>query len=361
MINNESFTKKWIQSKHLEVSHTDPGLIEKIIYALSLLEQLKLSGMDFIFKGGTSLILLMPQPRRLSIDIDIILNKEDKNLEVFFENVVNMGVFISFEKMKRESQQQVPKAHYCFYFNSVINFDKPQKILLDILFEENCYIETKEIPIKSPLLKTDGIEVNVTVPTIDCILGDKLTAFAPNTIGVPYEKKGIGRELEVAKQLYDVSNLFDVFSDLKIVKDTYNKIALKEFDYRNMKQSTLFSLDDTFKASLSIVSKGTIEKEDYQKLVRGIKKLGAYIFISPFNPEVAIINASKVAYLAMAVKNDCEQILKFVNPNDIKDLYITNKDYLKLNRLKKTNPEAFFYIYHAINLVDSTIKKEDII
>ena len=33
-----------------------------------------------------------------------------------------------------------------------------------------------------------GRETLVTVPTIDAITGDKLTAFAPNTIGIPYFK-----------------------------------------------------------------------------------------------------------------------------------------------------------------------------
>jgi len=36
--------------------------MESMIYALYLLEQLQLTGLDFIFKGGTSLILLMEEP-----------------------------------------------------------------------------------------------------------------------------------------------------------------------------------------------------------------------------------------------------------------------------------------------------------
>jgi len=47
--------------------------MESMVHALYLLEQLKLTGLDFIFKGGTSLVLLMEQSRRFSVDIDIIL------------------------------------------------------------------------------------------------------------------------------------------------------------------------------------------------------------------------------------------------------------------------------------------------
>jgi predicted nucleotidyltransferase component of viral defense system len=45
--------------------------IEKSIYALALLCGLVRSEVPFVFKGGTSLILLLNAFRRLSIDIDI--------------------------------------------------------------------------------------------------------------------------------------------------------------------------------------------------------------------------------------------------------------------------------------------------
>ena len=41
---------------------------------------------------------------------------------------------------------------------------------------------------------------------MDCILGDKLTAFAPYTIGIPF---GVDKELEIIKQLNDIACLFD--------------------------------------------------------------------------------------------------------------------------------------------------------
>ncbi len=50
--------------------------MENMIYALHLLEQLKLSGLDFIFKGGTSLILMLEEPQRFSVDIDIIVRPD---------------------------------------------------------------------------------------------------------------------------------------------------------------------------------------------------------------------------------------------------------------------------------------------
>ncbi len=70
MIEKTSYTKRWIESfrENPDYNKTDPILIEKMIMALSLLEQLAINKLDFVFKGGTSLILLLDNANRFSID-----------------------------------------------------------------------------------------------------------------------------------------------------------------------------------------------------------------------------------------------------------------------------------------------------
>ena len=63
------------------------------------------------------------------------------------------------------------------------------------------------------------------------MLGDKLTAYAPHTTGIPY---GTGKNLEIAKQLFDVSVLFDATDDINLVRTTFHNIALQELTYRGM-------------------------------------------------------------------------------------------------------------------------------
>lgn len=75
MIKETSHTKDWIQN----ISNTfkvgkrsaDPNLIEKVVKAFTLLESLSVLELDFIFKGGTSLLLLLDKMHRFSIDINI--------------------------------------------------------------------------------------------------------------------------------------------------------------------------------------------------------------------------------------------------------------------------------------------------
>jgi predicted nucleotidyltransferase component of viral defense system len=74
MIDSKSFTKEWLDNFRLRREHKgiNVTILEKMVHALSLLEHLKIAGLDFVFKGGTSLVLLLQKDNRFSIDIDII-------------------------------------------------------------------------------------------------------------------------------------------------------------------------------------------------------------------------------------------------------------------------------------------------
>lgn len=251
MIDQKTFTREWIEDRSNYFKkgklRGNSELIEKVICALYLLEKLVSGDVNLIFKGGTSLILLLDEVHRFSIDIDVILENE-KDLEYIIDGIIaDNFIFTKYEKNKRRNAKGVPKEHFKFYFTSLL--DGTEKyILLDILFEENPYVETIELPIRSSFLLTDGEPVNVIMPTIDCILGDKLTAFAPNTTGIPY---GVDKELEIMKQLFDVSILFDNISNLDHVKDTFDQIAQNELNYRELDDMTIDDvLDYIFDTSL---------------------------------------------------------------------------------------------------------------
>ena len=93
MILPESLYADWINSNR-EKFHADPIIIEKVIRALVLLEALQFVGLNFIFKGGTSLMLMIQEPRRFSIDIDIILENKEQDIETLLEKVVASTDFL---------------------------------------------------------------------------------------------------------------------------------------------------------------------------------------------------------------------------------------------------------------------------
>ena len=201
MINKASFEEEHIRGIQ-EKSRRDPILIERVIYAFGLLEALVKVKLPFIFKGGTCLMLLLNKPRRLSTDIDIIV-KPGTDIDEFIRRAGEIFPFISQEEKIRKGKNDIVKRHFKFTYNSPVS-RKPFYILLDVLFEENLYGKTEEKEIKMDMLLCDGEALKVTVPDIDSILGDKLTAFAPHTSGISIDA---GKNMEIMKQMYDISSL----------------------------------------------------------------------------------------------------------------------------------------------------------
>ncbi len=64
MIDKKSHIIEWITDLRGRLGkRIDPKLIEKVIYALTVLEQLKLNNLEFVFKGGTALLLATEKPK----------------------------------------------------------------------------------------------------------------------------------------------------------------------------------------------------------------------------------------------------------------------------------------------------------
>jgi len=82
----------------------------------------------------------------------------------------------------------------------------------------------------------------------------------------------------------------------------------------------------------------------------GIQRITGFIFSESYHLEKTIIHASKAAYLATLIKHDAKLIEKYNNQIKMKDWLISKPMNNKLNKLKKSNPEAFFYWYKIYEL-----------
>jgi hypothetical protein len=238
--------------------------------------------------------------------------------------------------------------HYKFFFHSVIQ-NKESHILLDILFDEHPYPGLIEVNIDTPLLSVEGQMIAVTCPVVECLLGDKVTAFTPNTTGIQY---GLGKDIEMAKQLFDIGALFNVASNVDLICKTFELTATKELAYRGMPELTPTDvLLDSFQTACLIGTRGAIAGGEYAELMSGIKKLTAFVYSTTFTIDTAIVCASKVAYLAGLILKQTSRIARFQTNIDISSWIISNPEYAKLNKIKKTSPEAFFYFYQALKLL----------
>jgi hypothetical protein len=186
----------------------------------------------------------------------------------------------------------------------------------------------------------------VKTPTVDGILGDKLTAFAPRTTGILLGKN---KEMEIAKQLFDVASLFDHATSLEEIRKTFNLVVKKEITYRELTIGEAEVLNDTFEASIIIALQGAHLPAIHTELQKGTSSLKNYIFEN-FGPVQIHICASKIAYLCQLLLKDQKKITYFKN-EDLSKETIANPDYNKLNKIKKVSPEAFFYWKMAIELI----------
>lgn len=352
MIKSETLGEDWIMGfrKKPGLQKSDPAVIEKMIYALYLLENLAKQKLDFIFKGGTSLILITKESNRFSVDIDICSTVNRNKLEILLANVIQQSEFNSVELDKHRSYEntKIPKAHYSFSYQSHFNTNA-NYILLDILFQDNIYPEINKLEINTEWLITEEPFLKVATPSANSILGDKFTAFAPNTTGVPYRK---GKELEIVKQLFDISMLINEADDYKIVDTSFLRVAIMEIGYRKLSITSFDVLNDIFNTALLIAKReknkrGGLEK--FNEIRTGLLKIQGFIIGSAFRIEKAIEASAKSAWFAMKLKNKNYSPIELYNPKiDVAKFHIENKDYQFLNKLKKANKPAFYYWYKCL-------------
>lgn len=360
MIKELCLHKEWIENRgdHFKKGRIkgSPQLIEKVIYALYLLENLSDKGVEFTFKGGTCLLLLLKNVHRFSIDIDIITEMTEADIECRLKKIIdNNSIFYKFEKNERKNSNNIPKSHYKLFYKSEL-YDDPDRseyILLDVLHEENHYSMTVKTDIDCEFIEIEGVKTSIVTPSIDCILGDKLTAFAPNTTGIEYGKQ---KELEIIKQLFDISNLFDECKDITTIRNTFIEIAGKEIAYRNIDVTYIDVLDDIFETSMILAGRGSFEKDAFKELETGVKRIKSFIFSRKFIIEDSVLCASKAAYLAAILKyNTCyTEIERFDSSININDIEIVSPRYRKsFKAIKKFNEEAYYYLFKAIEIQES--------
>lgn len=350
MIKRESFQADWLFS-HREkqgLEKINPPLVEKMIHALSLVEQLSIQNLDFVFKGGTSLVLLLEDAGRFSIDIDIITLASRDEIETTLQKICNGEPFQRFELSEHRSYKAgIPKAHYSLFYNSAL-MNKEEHILLDILFDHHSYPKLIELPIRTHWILTEGSDTFVKVPSADSIAGDKLTAFAPTTTGILYGK---GKEVEIIKQLHDVNKLYHEIKNVAVMAEAFNLMVEKEIAYRggNCTRNDVF--DDIVNTATMIARREKNLEEPYKsqfkEIQRGLLQFKAYQTSSAFRIEEAICASAKAALLATKIQTGQIDALPRFQP-DLKkaDFLIQRSEYIHLNKL---SAEPLFYWHHILN------------
>jgi hypothetical protein len=363
MFSAAAFTPEWINTQRRQLGNCDPGILEKCVHALTLLGYLVESGLPFIFKGGTSLLLHLPEVRRLSRDIDIICGRPPAEVGVAVASIGGRVPFLRWQEDDRGARSLTRRRHFKFFYRSALPGNVEQELLLDVVEESREVHTIVTRPIRTSFLEPER-EHLVRVPTVESLLGDKLTAFAPHTIGVPLFSARGGEEQfqQVAKQLFDVGVLFEVAVDFGVVAKSYNAVSAQESEYRGNRHSRQAALDDTVLACLALTASKKRDLALYPDaplLHDGLNKMQGHLtwpgFMQGREPRRTLAARAAVlaAHLRAGVPFDFGSMRYTGSPEQLAALSVATLNGTSLawiDGVKGANAEAYYYWHRAILL-----------
>ena len=320
MILIESLTAEWIEAVSKELKYPDKGLLEKTIRALSLLELLVKSGCPLCFKGGSALLLLLRNTlHRISIDVDIIC-PPGTDINQYLDKLQNYGFTRAIPTGTEHPGRNIPVSHSKVFYEIAYkptSVESEGYIRLDVLYENIPYSKTEMVPIEHSVLKTEGEAVMVQVPTKEDILGDKLTAFGPNSIGIPYFNPAY---------------------------ESFKKVSSVELGYRGLEGQIDKYYEDVRQTATCISTRGLGGEGNFSEISHGLSRIKSFMFQKAYLIESAITDAAKAAYLTTCFQCGQTAIVKYAGPDSITtDIPVHSPLHPRLRRLKSSNPEAYFY------------------
>ena len=343
-VKDKRLLEETIKELKKENKSVDLQLLEKTLGALYLVENLVNNGLNFVFKGGTSLVILLNDLKRLSTDIDIITEESRERVKQCVQDIVNnQDFFTRYEEDIRtnSASQRMDLQHYKLFFKSATD-ESEKYILLDVAFEENKYAETLTKKIQNSKLKVICKSM-VKLPSIESILGDKLTVLATNTTGISYDS---GKELELMKQLYDVDKLFNESENVKSIKESFINIANREIKYRKLTKTTY---EDVLNDIENFCKDIILQNQEHKNTISsGMSSLKYYILEKKFIIDAeALTAASKVLYLVSLIRYDKDAIEKYkenIESPEASESSIPVEYQKRLKAIKRINKEAYYYI-----------------
>jgi hypothetical protein len=235
---------RYFQREHIDQYRFDAPatLAEQAVHGLELVAELVETGLTFQFKGGNSLLLILPRPQRFSIDIDIAADETRERIEQVLDSIVTQfGVFTSWKPRQHRTKPWLPLASYYLYYNSQFPSTEPPYIMLDVQLKCSPYITEKK-RIQCGNLFVCGTEVVLPIPS--SIIGDKLLTIGPDTLGIPVGK---GKQAQRLKHVFDISMLLRTAASLSAIRNTFEACMEQENSMQNTNYNVQEVMYDTLR------------------------------------------------------------------------------------------------------------------
>jgi hypothetical protein len=198
-------------------------------------------------------------------------------------------------------------------------------------------------------------DITVQTPTINSILGDKLSVIGPTTIGRKLENSRNG--IEYAKNFYDIHSLYNNMKNLKETKETYLSIIKIQEKVRDTKYELDQSIDDallTCKTAClpqglgeQLIRGSPIDREraslEFEKLQDGLSRYRPFIVNEiPYTWDILREYSSTTALLLELVRSNCnnEKAVSILHSNVVESLGIE----IMVNKIKKLEKNYHWFL-----------------
>jgi hypothetical protein len=269
------------QKEHIQAHAFDAPLVlaEQAVHCLELVAELADTNLNFQFKGGNSLLLVLGKPQRFSIDVDIATDETREAIEASLDKLVlNHKVFIRWTKRQHKTKPWLPIASYYLFFSSHFTDAENAFIMLDVQLRRSPY-KTEMKKVTCGELYTSDIKAEVPFPA--SIIGDKLLTVGPFTLGIPLGK---GKEAQRLKHVYDISTLCETKPSIQDIRDSFSGCLAHE----NSLQEKSISAEDILKDTLNFCGSVMLDSpvpqirqemsDTLKENIRGIVPFGDHLF-----------------------------------------------------------------------------------
>jgi hypothetical protein len=272
--------KQFFTRAHIETHrfNAPAELAEEAVHCLELVSELVEAGLDFQFKGGNSLLLILPEPKRFSIDVDIATDESRERIEKVLDRIVSgFGVFTRWDRRQHKTKPWLPIASYYLYFKPEVRTGPESSIMLDVQLRRTPYRTGRKPVACGQLFITDTL---VELPLPSSIIGDKLLTLGPNTLGIPLGK---GKEAQRLKHVFDVARLVGTNPPRQEIRESFLACLRHENEIQDRGRSVHEIIADTLEFCRSVVPYDEMPNEEglspvMVENIHGLPKFAEHLF-----------------------------------------------------------------------------------
>jgi len=296
--------QKYFSKENIEANkfNASPELAEQAVHCLELVSELVDAGLQYQFKGGNSLLIILNTAKRFSIDVDIATNTSVEEIEKILDLLPEKyGVFTEWKKRQHKTKPWLPISSYYLFYRSQFTDSQKTSIMLDVQLKESPYqTELKQVTCGELYISTS----KATLPLPASIIGDKLLTIGPCTLGIPLKK---GKEAQRLKHVYDVSTLLKTTPDLDEIRDSFSACMEQENKIQKNGYNSRAVMLDTIKFCGSVTAHH--EQPDHietlpdmlKENVVGLHPFAEHLFESNYDWKKMQIDMARAALCITAV------------------------------------------------------------